>query len=55
MARPVYIKYPGALHRVVARGNQGRPVFRHRQNRKTSPTGRGQACAIGGFGRCMPL
>src|SRR5205807_1035381 len=34
MARPLRIEYPGAVYHVMARGNQGRPIFKDDQDRK---------------------
>ncbi|HWY75166.1 MAG TPA: transposase, partial [Verrucomicrobiae bacterium] len=34
MARPVRIEYPGAAYHVMARGNQGQPIFKDVQDRK---------------------
>ncbi|MGO8674347.1 MAG: hypothetical protein ACLQVX_00600 [Limisphaerales bacterium] len=32
MTRPVRIQYPGAVYHVMARGNQGREVFRDNED-----------------------
>jgi hypothetical protein len=34
MARPLRIQYPGAIYHVMARGNQGRPIFADDLDRK---------------------
>ncbi len=34
MARQVRIEYPGAVYHLMARGNQGRPVFSDDPDRK---------------------
>src|ERR1043166_3252315 len=34
MARPLRIEYPGAAYHVMARGNQGRAIFKDDQDRK---------------------
>ncbi|MGD1085556.1 MAG: transposase [Verrucomicrobiota bacterium] len=34
MARPIRIEYPGAVYHVMARGNQGRPIFRDDDDRR---------------------
>ncbi|MGA2556304.1 MAG: transposase [Verrucomicrobiota bacterium] len=34
MARPIRIEYPGAVYHVMARGNQGRPIFADDQDRR---------------------
>ncbi len=34
MARPLRIEYPGAVYHVMARGNQGRPLFKDDKDRK---------------------
>ena len=49
MARPVRIQYPGAVYHVMARGNQGRDVFRDNQDRKRFLTSLGEACAKTGW------
>ena len=33
MARPLHIEYPGALYHLMARGNQGRAIFRDDRDR----------------------
>jgi hypothetical protein len=33
MARPLRIEYPGAAYHVMARGNQGRAIFKDDKNR----------------------
>lgn len=34
MARPLRIQYPGAVYHVMARGNQGQPIYKDDQDRK---------------------
>ena len=34
MARPIRLEYPGAVYHVIARGNQGRPIFRDDQDHR---------------------
>jgi len=34
MARPLRIQYPGAVYHVMARGNQGRPIFKDDKDRR---------------------
>ena len=34
MARPLRLEYPGAVYHVMARGNQGRPIFADDQDRR---------------------
>ena len=34
MARPLRIQYPGAVYHVMARGNQGRPIFKDDKDRE---------------------
>lgn len=34
MARPIRLEYPGAMYHVMARGNQGHPIFRDDQDRR---------------------
>ncbi len=34
MVRPLRIEYPGAVYHVMARGNQGRPIFKDDKDRK---------------------
>jgi putative transposase len=34
MARPIRIQYPGAVYHVMARGNQGRPIFKDDPDRQ---------------------
>ena len=38
MARPLRIEYPGALHHVMARGNQGRAIFAEEDRRRLIAT-----------------
>ena len=34
MPRPLRIEYPGAAYHVMARGNQGRPIFKDGKDRQ---------------------
>jgi hypothetical protein len=47
--KTVRIQCPGAVYHVMARGNQGRQVFRDHQDRKTLLTSLGEACARTGW------
>jgi REP element-mobilizing transposase RayT len=49
MVRPIRIQYPDAIYHVMARGNQGREVFRDDLDRKAFLTGLGEACAKTGW------
>jgi hypothetical protein len=49
MARPIRIQYPGAVYHVMARGNQGREVFRDNPDRKVSLASLGEVCAKTGW------
>src|SRR6516165_6697004 len=49
MPRPLRIEYPGALYHVMARGNQGRPVFRDDTDRQLWLETLGQACGKTGW------
>jgi hypothetical protein len=51
MARPVRIEYAGAVCRVMARGNQGRPLFADDLDRAAWLNTLGQAC--GNQGRAI--
>ena len=46
MARPIRIQYPDAGYHVVARGNQGRGIFRDDQDRKEFLDTLIEACPI---------
>jgi len=43
MARPVRIEYAGAVYHVMARGNQGQPIFADDVDRKAWLNTLGQA------------
>jgi putative transposase len=43
MARPLRIEYPGAVHHVTSRGNEGRPIFRTDDDREMFLSLLGQA------------
>jgi hypothetical protein len=49
MAQPLRIQYPGALYYAIARGTQGRPIFRDDQNRQCFLKTLGEACAKTGW------
>jgi REP element-mobilizing transposase RayT len=49
MARPVRIEYAGAVCRVMARGNQGRPLFADDLDRAAWLNTLGQACEKTGW------
>jgi len=49
MARPVRIEYAGAVYHVMARGNQGRPIFADDLDRKAWLDTLGQTCAKTGW------
>ena len=49
MARPVRLQYPGAVYHVMARGNQARPVFGDRRDRRTFLSGLGEVCVKTGW------
>ena len=51
MARQPRIEYAGAVYRVMARGNQGRPIFADDQDRQAWLNTLGQACENTGAGR----
>ena len=49
MARQVRIEYAGAVYHVMARGNQGRPIFADDLDRKSWLNTLGQACEKTGW------
>ena len=49
MARPIRIEYPDAVYHVMARGNQGRPVFGDPQDHKRFLETLAEACAKTGW------
>jgi len=49
MARPLRIEYPGATYHVMARGNQGRPIFEDDLDRRRFLETLGEACAKSGW------
>ena len=49
MARSLRIEYPGAVYHVMARGNQGRPIFRDNADRKLWLETLGEACLKTGW------
>jgi len=49
MARPVRIEYPGAVYHVMARGNQGRAIYRDDRDRLRFLETLGEACAKAGW------
>ena len=49
MARPLRIEYAGALYHVMARGNQGQPVFRDDKDCGRFLETVGQACEKTGW------
>ena len=49
MARAIRIQYPGAVYHVMARGNQGREVYRDAADRRMFLAGLGEACAKTGW------
>src|ERR1035437_5993712 len=49
MARPIRIQYPDAVYHVMARGNQGRAVFRDLADRKRFLETLAEACAKTGW------
>ena len=49
MARPLRIEFAGATYHVMARGNQGRPIFEDDQDRRRFLETLGQACAKSGW------
>ena len=49
MARQPRIEYAGAVYHVMARGNQGRPIFADDLDRKTWLNTMGQVCEKTGW------
>jgi putative transposase len=49
MARPLRIEYAGATYHVMARGNQGRPIFQDDQDRRWFLQTLGEACGKTGW------
>jgi REP element-mobilizing transposase RayT len=49
MARPLRIQYPGAVYHAMARGNQGRPIFRDDQDRRCFLETLAEACEKTGW------
>jgi REP element-mobilizing transposase RayT len=49
MARPLRIEYAGAVYHVMARGNQGRAIFRDDQDRRCFLNTVGEACEKTGW------
>ncbi len=49
MARPLRIEYPGACYHVMARGNQGRPIFRDDKDRERFLQTLAESCAKTGW------
>ena len=49
MARPLRIEYGGAVYQVMARGNQGQPIFRDDEDRRRFLATLGETCAKGGW------
>ena len=49
MARPLRIEYPGAMHQAMARGNQGRSIFRDAADRRRFVEVLGEACGKTGW------
>ena len=49
MARPLRLEYPGAVYHVMARGNQGRPIFADDQDRRGFLAALGEAHAKTGW------
>ena len=49
MARPIRIQYPDAVYHVMARGNQGRDIFRDDKDRKRFLETVGEACQKTGW------
>jgi REP element-mobilizing transposase RayT len=49
MARPLRIEYPGAAYHVIARGNQGRPIFEDDKDRERFLETLGEACGKTGW------
>ncbi|HZQ48357.1 MAG TPA: transposase [Verrucomicrobiae bacterium] len=49
MARPLRIEYPGAVYHVMARGNQGRPIFADDRDRERFLETLGEGCEKTGW------
>ena len=49
MARPLRVEYPGAMYHVMARGNQGRAIYRDDRDRKRFIETLGEACGKTGW------
>jgi putative transposase len=49
MARPLRIEYPGAVYHIMARGNQGRAIFRDDADRQRLIESLGEACGKTGW------
>ena len=49
MARPLRIEYPGAVYHVMARGNQGRDIFRDDEDRLRWLKTLGESCQKTGW------
>ena len=49
MARPLRIEYAGAVCHVMARGNQGQPIFRDDEDRRGFLATLGEACGKTGW------
>src|SRR5437879_4609907 len=49
MPRPLRIEYPGAVYHVMARGNQGRPIFKDDKDRQRFLETLEEACAKTGW------
>src|SRR5213082_635326 len=49
MARPLRVQYPGAVYHVMARGNQGRDLFRDDQDRQRWLKALAEACQKTGW------
>ncbi len=49
MARPLRIEYPGATYHVMARGNQGRAIFKDDQDRRRWVETLAEACGKTGW------
>jgi putative transposase len=49
VARPLRIEYPGAFYYIMARGNQGQPIFRDDRDRQRFIATLGEACEKTGW------
>ena len=49
MARPLRIQYPGAVYHVMARGNQGQPIYQDDLDRKRFLETLGESCQKTGW------